>query len=280
MTRSKTATLFRFGGMTLTGLCATLLSVAAICCVTPALAIAAEEPHRSPTDLVLSPDEAWLVSANHTARSLSLLRLSDGAVVHELEIGERPANVVLLADGHTLLATTQYGGELVKLRVAGDKLEKLASLSLRFEPQGIAVTRDGKTAYVALSSGSAVAVVDVESLTELQRIPVGLWPRTLALSPDETRLAVSASGDRGVGVVDTAKRERLYQADFNALNVGQMQVSNDNKYVYFPWMVYRHNPIDARNIRLGWVLASRIARLKLEGPARREALSLDPPGEA
>ena len=59
-----------------------------------------------------------------------------------------------------------------------------------------------------------------------------------------------------------------------------MQVSKDGQYVWFPWMVYRNNPITAGNIRLGWVLASRIARVRLDGPARREAMSLDPQGKA
>jgi YVTN family beta-propeller protein len=59
-----------------------------------------------------------------------------------------------------------------------------------------------------------------------------------------------------------------------------MQASRDNLHVYFPWIVYRRNPITTGNIRLGWVLASRLARIRLDGPARREAISLDPPGEA
>jgi hypothetical protein len=58
-----------------------------------------------------------------------------------------------------------------------------------------------------------------------------------------------------------------------------MQMDRAQKYVYFPWMVYRLNPITP-NIRIGWVLASRIARVKLDGPARREPISLDPQGQA
>ena len=77
----------------------------------------------------------------------------------------------------------------------------------------------------------------------LERIDVGRWPRYLALSPDGTRLAVGVNGDGGVAVVDTAARKLLYLEDFAGLNLGQMQVSADGKYVYFPWMVYRHNPI-------------------------------------
>jgi mono/diheme cytochrome c family protein len=42
-------------------------------------------------------------------------------------------------------------------------------------------------------------------------------------------------------------------------------------------MIYRTNPINVRNIQLGWVLASRIGRVRLDGPAYREAISLDVP---
>src|SRR6185295_17663934 len=112
------------------------------------------------------------------------------------------------------------------------------------------------------------------------RIDVGRWPRHLALSPDGARLAFGTSGDRGVTIVDTREQKALYQEQFVGLNIGHMQASKDGAYVWFPWMVYRNNPITAGNIRLGWVLASRIARVRLDGPARREAMSLDPQGKA
>ena len=93
-------------------------------------------------------------------------------------------------------------------------------------------------------------------------------------------LAVGTSGSKGVTVVDPATGEALYQERFVGLNLGHMQISADGQYVYFPWMVYGTNPISEINIRRGWVLASRIARVRLDGPARREAISLDPKGEA
>ena len=73
----------------------------------------------------------------------------------------------------------------------------------------------------------------------------------------------------GLPPITTAQLE-----DFVGLNLGHMQASADGKYVYFPWMNYRHRPITAGNIRQGWVLASRIARVRLDGPARREAIAL------
>ena len=81
-------------------------------------------------------------------------------------------------------------------------------------------------------------------------------------------------------MVDTAAGTRLYDSKFAGLNIGHLQTSADGKYAYFPWMVYADRPITSGNIREGWVLGNRVARVRLDGPARREALALDPRGRA
>ncbi len=93
-------------------------------------------------------------------------------------------------------------------------------------------------------------------------------------------MAVGVSGDGGVTVVDTEARKALYTEDFVGINLGQMQVSRNGKFAYFPWMIYRQNAITTVNIQKGWVLASRIARVRLDTHVRREAISLDKRGEA
>lgn len=234
----------------------------------------------SPVDLMLTPDEARLVSANQKANSISLVDLASGAVVAEAPCGNRPSNVGITPDGRRVLATATFSGELIVFALSENDLSHVGSLQLGFEPRGIAISPDGKLAYVALTTAAAVAVVDIEQLQVLDRIMVGRWPRYLALSPNGKRLAVGCNGDRGVAVVDTESRKQLYLENFSGLNLGQMQVSADGSQVYFPWIVYRQNPITSENIRRGWVLASRIARVRLDGPARREAISLDPQGQA
>src|SRR5262249_24076192 len=166
------------------------------------------------------------------------------------------------------------------LTLADRNLAPVGSVRLGFEPHGVAVSPDGTLAYVSLTTAHQIAVVDIAKLEVLDRIAVGRWPRYLALSPDGKRLAVGANGDGGVSVVDTGLRKALYLERFGGINFGQMQVSADGKHVYFPWMVYGHNPITPNNIRLGWVLASRIARVRLDAHVRREAIALDPRGEA
>ena len=118
----------------------------------------------------------------------------------------------------------------VEASSTGDGNERLGSSDLGFEPRGVAVAPDGKTAYVALTTAGAVAVIDLARLEVTERIPVGRWPRYLALSPDGKQLAVGVSGDGGVGVIDITARKTLYVEDFVGLNLGQMQVSADGKY--------------------------------------------------
>jgi YVTN family beta-propeller protein len=241
---------------------------------------AGEGVDRSPVDLVLTPDEEWLLTANQGSDTVSLVHVATGQVRAEVPCGQRPAALALTPGGHKVLVSGTYSGDLTVLTLDGAKLVPAGRLRLGFEPRGIAVAPDGRLAYVALTTAHAVAVVDLERLEVVEGIAVGRWPRYLALSPDGRRLAVGANGEGGISVVDTASRKMLYVERFSGLNLGQTQASSDGRYAYFPWMVYRHNPITPNNIRQGWVLASRIARVRLDGPARREAISLDPRGQA
>ncbi len=243
-------------------------------------ASSADEPDRSPVDLVLGPAGDWLVTVNQTSDSLSLVRTSDGKVLDEEPVGDHPIAIALAPDGKTLLVSNHHSGEVAWLEAVDDRLAVGGSIDVGFQPHGIAITADQSTAYVACTASAEIAVVDLARRVVTARIPVGRWPRHLALSPDGSRLAVGTSGDRGLTVVDTKSQKELFREQFVGLNIGHLAASKDGKYVYFPWMVYRNNPISPGNIRLGWVLASRIARLKLDGPARREAMSLDPQGKA
>src|SRR5262245_41936742 len=46
--------------------------------------------YRSPVDLVLAPDESWLLTANSASGTVSLVRIADGQVLAEREAGAGP----------------------------------------------------------------------------------------------------------------------------------------------------------------------------------------------
>ncbi len=237
--------------------------------------------HRSPVDLALAKDGTWLVTANETSNSVSLVETAEGEVVDELRCGTHPATVALCLDNRHVLVSCTHSGEVVLLEVGERKLTRKASISVGYEPVGVAVTPDGGTAYVGLSATGEVAEVDLTAAQVVRTIPVGQWPRYLAVSPDGSRLAVGCSGDNKIAVVDTTSGQLLYEELLTGgINIGHLHCSSREPFVYFPWMVYRSNPITVGNIQRGWVLASRIGRVRLDGPAYREAISLDVPRKA
>ncbi len=241
----------------------------------------AADIHRSPVDLALSQDGRWLVTANETSGSVSLVGTAQGKVVDEIRLGDHPADIVCCPDGQHVLVTTAWDGKLHVLRIDDKKLAKVADVDVGFEPTGIAVASKGHTAFVGLVASGQVAEIDWGSATVRRYIDVGHWPKYLTLSKDGRRLAVGCSGDADIVVLDTESGEELYSEPLaNGINLGHMLTSADGQYAYFTWMVYRTNPITVGNIRRGWVLASRIGRVRLDGPSYREAISLDVPRKA
>jgi DNA-binding beta-propeller fold protein YncE len=240
----------------------------------------AEVVDRSPVDLAVSPDESWLVTANQTSDSVSLVRIADGAVLDEVSVGRRPVAISLCPDGRRGVVSCNYSGQLQLFEVKDEQLKIAASIQTGFQPYDVTISADGRTAYVALAAAAEVAVVDLEQQKVIDRIEVGPWPRYLALSPDGKTLAVNSNGDAAIWVIDTSTREVRFKNGIYGLNLGQMQISPDGQHVYFPWMLYRDNPISAGTIRAGWVLGGRLSRVRLDKKVRRDAIAMDPPGKA
>ena len=167
----------------------------------------------------------------------------------------------------------EWGG----LKVADKKLSLLHRTHVGFLPHGLAIGKAGIDAttapvFVGLQATGEIAELNLTEQRVVRHFAVGHWPRYLTASLDGKRLAVGLSGESAIAVVDLAAGEVLYREPLSGgINIGHLQTSADGLNVYFPWMIYRSNPINVRNIRRGWILASRAARVRLDGPADRAA---------
>ncbi|TVS14780.1 MAG: hypothetical protein EA424_18195 [Planctomycetaceae bacterium] len=235
---------------------------------------------RSPVDLVISPCGSWVVTVNQTSHSVSLVSLLDDRVLDEQPVGRRPVAIAQSDDGHWLLVSSRDSGELTRFDVENGTLKRSGHVHVGYLPYGVVLSADGGTAYAALSARDQIVAVDVDSGRVTDQIDTGRWPRYLALSPDGTRLAVGVSGDLGISMVDTVKRKLLWTERLASMNVGHLVFSPDGSEVYFPWMIYRRTPVTPSNIRMGWVLGSRIARIEAGDDPAWQALTLDPSGRA
>ena len=106
---------------------------------------------------------AWLVTANQTSDSVSLVDLQKQKVLDEIPVGEHPAFLTLCPDGHTVLVSCEYAGTVVALNVEAGKLKVLGKIAVGFQPCGIAVAPKGTTAFVGLVATGQVAEVDWKS---------------------------------------------------------------------------------------------------------------------
>ena len=234
--------------------------------------------YRGPVDVWLTEDESQAVTINQLSNTLSLVDVKTGKILDEVRVGERPAG--LAGIGKTeFVVSCQYSGELFRYSIENGKLHQSAMVKVGFEPLGIAA--DEQSAFVGLQATGEIAEINLSDNSLVRKFEVGVWPRYLALTPNGKRLAVGLSGASSLAVLDRDSGETLYEEPLSSgINIGHLQPSKDGTQVYFPWMVYRANPITVRNIQKGWVLASRIARVQTDGPAYREAISLDVPRKA
>ena len=88
-------------------------------------------------------------------------------VAAEIPVSRTPRCLALTPDGTRLLVTTSFGGELIVFDRRGERLTRAGGVHLGFEPWGVAVSPDGKRAYVALASGP--------------RWPSSIWNRSASL---------------------------------------------------------------------------------------------------
>src|SRR5262249_16041447 len=112
---------------------------------------------RSPVDLVVTADGRRLLTANQTSATVSLVDVASGKVLPDFPCGKRPSALALSPDEKTVLVSGTFSGDVTLLSLAGDQLQKLAVISLGFwVPRGVAVSPDGRLAYVALTTAHEV----------------------------------------------------------------------------------------------------------------------------
>ncbi|WP_112875498.1 DUF305 domain-containing protein [Paracoccus endophyticus] len=158
-------------------------------------------------------------SANEGGNSISAIDLGTGSV-ETVDVGVSPHNVDLTSEGNLLLAVGSpaadhahgsaddghadpdaRGGVLVVLDP--ERLSQpVATVEVGGHPAHVVADRNGR-AYVSLSGGNEIAVVDLAAASVIGRIATGAYPHGLRLSPDKSELYVANVEDGSVSVIDT-----------------------------------------------------------------------------
>ena len=240
----------------------------------------AADVDRSPSDLALSADGTFALTANTGSNSVSLVDIKAGRVLAEARAGSAPFCVALARDGKSAVVTNRLADNITLFSVTPGSLQAEATIAVGDEPRGIALSADGRTAYVALAGESALAFVSLPRRRVETRLPVGEEPWHVGLSPDGRRLAVGGARSQDVSLVDVGTRAIVGTVKLRGHNVRHIAISPDGAWAYVPNIAERGRPATRENIDMGWVVGNRLSRVPLPEEGPREAIALDPRGKA
>ena len=135
----------------------------------------------------------------------------------------------------TVWAATPSCDLLVNVNGSRDGLLKIDTTGKSTEvklgdfPFDVAVSSDGKYAYVSGFAENTLHVVDITTMTKVVSIPVALGPNGIEVSPDDRKVYVAVAG--GIDVIDTTTRkiERFIQFDDTPYDVA---LSPDGNFLF------------------------------------------------
>ncbi|WP_237394912.1 bifunctional YncE family protein/alkaline phosphatase family protein [Methylacidimicrobium sp. AP8] len=185
--------------------------------------------------LRVDPEGKLLLVANYANDSVSLVRLTDGKKVAELDLrpgkidpkdrglpgGEYPMDVAWVGKGKAYVASLR-DREIVVVGMEAETLRCLGRIPLQGQPNRIAVDRDRRRAYVTEDNSDRIAVIETEADRLLEAIPSvsepgsgrpgksrkGASPNNLWLDPSGRLLYVTNGGMNCVSVIELGPKAR------------------------------------------------------------------------
>jgi len=128
-------------------------------------------------------------------------------------VGTRPRRFALQPSNNELWVSNELSGSVSIIDLASRTVSdtiNFAPKGFRAEditPVGIALTQDGKTAYIGLGRANHVAVLDVESKEVREYVLVGERAWNTTLTSDESRLVVTNGLSDDISVIDTSNNK-------------------------------------------------------------------------
>lgn len=175
-----------------------------------------------PHGLALTPDNRHLFVTNDGSGDVTVVDVASFEVVSTVpNVGLAPHMVAIRPDGSEAWVGNVSGGDvaIVDVRKAiSDPDNAIVCITpggsgaqcripTGAGTEGIAFTRDGRTAYAANGGANTVSVIDVASRSVRQTLAIAGSPRRVHVRPDGLRAYVSELFGSQVVVIDTATHE-------------------------------------------------------------------------
>jgi YVTN family beta-propeller protein len=135
---------------------------------------------------------------------------------------------------------------------------------------GVAVTNT--RAYVANADAATVTVIDIVQRTKITDIAVDDFPLGIAVSPDGSKVYVSAQGTNTVSVIDATTNTVSSQIQLGDRSPQLMAISKNGKTLYVTTTVY--DPVDDHFVISSGITKISTATNKITGTVKTSAWCL------
>jgi len=134
---------------------------------------------RGEIDAIATPDGREIWSVNAETGDLTVFDSGSGEVSSREHSGQQASRIVFTPDGRHALVVHGGDANVVKYDVATRR--RLESLPVAAGPKVIALSTDGRRAYITHPAG-ALTMIDVASMSVLRSIPLTGTPDGVAVS--------------------------------------------------------------------------------------------------
>jgi len=152
---------------------------------------------------LVPPDGERLCAANIETGNVSVIERATGELITRMPCGKGVEGMGFTPDGEHLWAFNQEGGSVSVIDFESHRV--IETFECPGRPVRIAFARNGTLALVpSWTEKGELIIIEVKTLEETNRVPVGRRAIGVALSPDEKRAFVGCEYDDGVHVIGMA----------------------------------------------------------------------------
>ena len=139
-----------------------------------------------------SGDQVWVGS--NQAKTVTIVDPAAGSTVATIAGFGMPYRLAVTPDSRTVVITDPPNAvvrivdratrrDRAVVKIPADGVGATAEFPGSPSPEGVVLSRDGRTAFVALQGSSRVAVIDIATATVVSYLPTGAGPDGIAYSP-------------------------------------------------------------------------------------------------
>lgn len=190
----------------------------------------------APHEVAVSPDGALAAvvaygSAAAPGTTISLFDVASATALGVIDLGahRRPHGIVWLPDGRHLAVTTEGSGHLLIVDSESRRIAKAIDTGAP-GPHLLALSPDGKRAYVANRGGDSFSVIDIVAGERLAIVPAGRESEGIAVTPDGREIWVGNRAADSVFVYDSASLDKVAEIATDKMPI-RVAVSPDGQTV-------------------------------------------------